>query len=120
MINTKPQEVEEKMREVKNFVTAEQWRKLSTDDILRSIEVATMVLACKAENDRSSTPKQILRLLDISTTYQGMAAHALTVQGGKKMKTERMARALLNILGDKASELKRESRKLLKKMREQG
>ena len=62
------------------FITAKRWREFGTDNILKSIEVATRVLDDYLSGeafDEPSTLARIYQLLDISAKFQEMATMVL-------------------------------------------
>ena len=62
------------------FIAAKRWREFGTDDILKSIEVATRVLDDYLSGealDEPSTLARIYQLLDISAKFQEMATMVL-------------------------------------------
>ena len=62
------------------FITAKQWRELGTDDVLKSVEVATRVLKDNISGealDEPSTLARIYQLLDLSAVFQEMAIMVL-------------------------------------------
>ena len=63
-----------------DFITAKQWRELGTDDILKSIEIATRVLKDDmrgAALDEPSTLARIYQLFDISAAFHQIAMEVL-------------------------------------------
>jgi len=63
-----------------DFITAKQWRELGTDDVLKSIEIATRVLKNDISGealDEPSTLARIYQLLDLSAVFQEMAIMVL-------------------------------------------
>ena len=63
-----------------DFITAKQWRELGTDDVLKSIEIATKVLKDDISGealDEPSTLARIYQLFDISAAFQEMAMEVL-------------------------------------------
>ena len=62
------------------FITAKRWRELGTDDVLKSIEIATRVLKDNISGealDEPSTLARIYQLLDLSAVFQEMAIMVL-------------------------------------------
>jgi len=58
------------------FITAKQWRELGTDDVLKSIEVATRVLEDYLSGEALDEPSafgRVMQLLDLSAVFQEMA-----------------------------------------------
>jgi hypothetical protein len=58
------------------FIKAKQWRELGTDDILKSIEVATRVLEDYLSGEALDKPSafgRVMQLLDLSAVFQEMA-----------------------------------------------
>jgi tryptophan 2,3-dioxygenase len=65
---------------MEDFITAKQWRELGTDDILKSVEVATKVLEDDISGealDEPSTLARIYQLFDISAAFHQMAMKVL-------------------------------------------
>jgi tryptophan 2,3-dioxygenase len=65
---------------MEDFITAKQWRELGTDDILKSIEIATQVLKDDISGealDEPSTLARIYQLFDISAAFHQMAMEVL-------------------------------------------
>ena len=63
-----------------DFITAKQWRELGTDDVLKSIEIATRVLKNDISGealDEPSTLARIYQLFDISAAFHQMAMEVL-------------------------------------------
>jgi len=68
---------------VSEFITARAWRKLGTDDALKSVEVAAGVIQRKIEGEGTSGKEveevlgRIMQLLDISARFRAMAVGIL-------------------------------------------
>jgi len=63
-----------------DYIPAKEWRELGTDDILKSIEIATRVLKDNISGealDEPSTLARIYQLLDLSAVFQDMAMDVL-------------------------------------------
>ena len=63
-----------------DFITAKQWREFGTDDVLKSIEIATRVLKDNISGealDEPSTLARIYQLFDISAAFHQMAMEVL-------------------------------------------
>jgi hypothetical protein len=63
-----------------DFIRAKQWRELGTDDVLKSIEVATRVLKDEISGEALDEPSafgRVMQLLDLSAVFQEMAIMAL-------------------------------------------
>jgi len=66
--------------QMEDFITAKRWRELGTDDVLKSIEIATRVLKDNISGealDEPSTLARIYQLLDLSAVFQEMAIMVL-------------------------------------------
>jgi hypothetical protein len=62
------------------FIAPKRWRELGTDDVLKSIEIATRVLKDDISGealDEPSTLARIYQLLDLSAVFQEMAIMVL-------------------------------------------
>jgi hypothetical protein len=63
-----------------DYIPAKEWRKMSADDILKSIEIATRVIVDEIEGealDEPATLGRIAQLLDLSAVFQEMAMSVL-------------------------------------------